>query len=89
MTIKEFRLLPFDKKCSFVTFRGRHLAKRSFGRSKVYLFQLEKFFAEIWCNSTTNKVHGVNAFDSIKGLDIYLEKIGINEIQKVLGPESS
>ncbi len=82
--LNKFHEMAFEEKCNLITFSGTYLTSKDFGKDKVYLFYLNGFFAEIWYNIEKSKVHGVNAFTSNRGLEVYCDEIEIDELKSVL-----
>jgi len=82
--IKEFSKLNFEKQCTAITFKGSLLIKKDFGMHKAYLFSLGSFFVEIWFNGSKNEIHGINSFEAVRGLDMYIEDVEISEVISIL-----
>ncbi|MEO1051925.1 MAG: hypothetical protein AAFX87_14940 [Bacteroidota bacterium] len=84
VTLDDFRLLPFEKKCEFVTFCGSYLAQTDMGNEKYYLYHLEDFYVEVCFDSSTNRVFSIQAFTDIARLDAYLEHVELSEIMNLI-----
>jgi hypothetical protein len=79
-TLQDFRVMPFEKKCDLITFRGSYLTQRMLGDCKVFLYHASEFFVEVFYSPKYQKVLMINAFDKSIGLDPYLDKISIGEL---------
>ena len=75
VSIHDFRVMTFDKKCDLVTHYGHYLAHRILGDCKVFLYHADGFFVEVFYSSKYQKVLMINAFDQALGLEPYLESI--------------
>jgi hypothetical protein len=80
LTLTDFRVMSFEKKCDIVTFSGNYLVHRTLGDCKVFLYHAEKFYIEVFYSPRHAKVLMINAFESANGLDPYLDKISLAEI---------
>lgn len=80
ISLDNFRVMPFEKKCDVITFHGNYLIHRTLGECKVFLYHANHFFIEVFFSTTHQKVLMINAFDNSMGLEPYLDKISLNEI---------
>ena len=80
LTLDDFRTMPFEKKCDVITFQGNYLIHRVIGECKVFLYHTNEFFIEVFFSTTHQKVLMINAFDNPKGLDAYLDKISLADL---------
>jgi hypothetical protein len=80
LTLQNFRVMPFEKKCDVITFNGNYLAQRTLADCKVFLYYTEGFFIEVFYSSKYQKVLMINAFEKTIGLDPYLDKISLAEL---------
>lgn len=80
MTIKDFNQLTFERKCDFVTLFGTHLVSKSVGDNISHVYQLGNFFVEMWYDDQESQLLGINAIESMKALDMYLDEISIVDI---------
>ena len=78
VSINDFRVMAFEKKCDLVTHYGQYLSHRILGDCKVFLYHADAFFVEVFYSSKYQKVLMINAFDHSMGLDPYLELISIS-----------
>lgn len=82
INISEFRVMPFEKKCDVVTYFGQYLAHRFLGECKVFLYNTDDFFIEVYYSSKYQKVLMINAFEQDAGLEPYLEIISLSDLEK-------
>lgn len=80
LTLDDFRVMPFEKKCDVITFYGNYLLQRSLTDCKVFLYFTEGFFIEVFYSPRHQKVLMINAFDKSIGLDPYLDKISLADL---------
>ena len=76
-TLQDFRIMPFEKKCDHITFRGSFLTQRTLGDCKVFLYHTNHFFVEVFYSPKHQKLLMINAFDKSTGLEPYLDKISL------------
>jgi hypothetical protein len=76
-TLQDFRIMPFEKKCDHITFRGSFLTQRTLGECKVFLYHTNHFFVEVFYSPKHQKVLMINAFDKASGLEPYLDNISL------------
>ncbi len=76
-TLQDFRVMPFEKKCDLITFKGSYLTQRMLGDCKVFLYYASEFYIEVFYSPKHQKVLMINAFDKPIGLDPYLETISL------------
>jgi hypothetical protein len=79
-TLQDFRVMPFEKKCDVITFRGNYLTQRVLGDCKVFLYHAGHFFIEVFYSPKHQKVLMINAFDKSIGLEPYLDKISLDDL---------
>lgn len=77
VSIHDFRVMPFEKKCDLVTHYGQYLTHRILVDCKVFLYYADDFFVEVFYSAKYQKVLMINAFDQTLGLEPYLESISI------------
>jgi hypothetical protein len=80
VTLQDFRVMPFEKKCDLITFKGSYLAQRILGDCKVFLYHTHEFFVEVFYSPKHQKVLMINAFEKVSGLNPYLDDISIAEL---------
>jgi len=80
MTLTDFRVMPFEKKCDVITFNGNYLAHRTLGECRVFLYHAEEFYIEVFYSPKHSKVLMINAFENVIGLQPYLDKISLADL---------
>ena len=80
LTLDNFRIMPFEKKCDVITFQGNYLMQRTLSDCKVFLYYTEGFFVEVFYSPKYQKVLMINAFDRTTGLKPYLDKISLDDL---------
>ena len=80
ISITDFRVMPFEKKCDVITFTCDYLLMRMAGECKVFLYYSNEFYIEVFYSPKNSKVLMINAFDKSIGLDPYLESIGLSDL---------
>ena len=80
LTLDDFRVMPFEKKCDVITFQGSYLLQRTLGDCKVFLYSFEGFYIEVFYTPKYQKVLMINAFDKSIGLEPYLETISLEDL---------
>ena len=80
LTLTDFRVMPFEKKCDLITFTGNYLAHRTLGECKVFLYYAEGFYIEVFYSPRYQKVLMINAFEKAIGLDPYLDNISLDDL---------
>lgn len=80
LSLYDFRVMPFEKKCDVITFQGNYLIHRTLGECKVFLYHTNGFFVEVFFSTAHQKVLMINAFDTVLGLHPYLDKISLEDI---------
>ena len=82
MSISEFRVMPFERKCDIVTYQGQFLMDRFLGDSKVFLYHAADFFVEVFYSPKHQRVLMINAFDQVIGLEPYLDRISLTDADR-------
>jgi hypothetical protein len=80
MKLSDFFLLNEEEKKYIVLHQGILLAKRSNENKMVFLFQLENYYVETFCNPGSKKIEEFRVFDNTRSLQPYLDAISINEL---------
>jgi hypothetical protein len=83
LTLQDFRIMPFDKKCDVITFNGNYLAQRNLADCKVFLYFTDGFFIEVYYSPVAKKVMMINGFEKSIGLAPYLDKISLEDLTLV------
>jgi hypothetical protein len=82
VSINEFRVMPFERKCDLVTYQGQFLIDRFLGDCKVFLYYADDFFIEVFYSPKHQRVLMINAFDQPIGLEPYLDKISLADADR-------
>ena len=80
MKLSDFILLNVEEKKLTVLHEGILVAKRKFDNSTVFLFQLESYYVETYCNNANKAVEEFLIFHNTMLLHPYLETIPINDL---------
>ncbi len=80
MKLSEFILLDENEKASTVLHNGILVGKRKNELLVVFLFQLENYYVETYCNLLNKDVLEFTAFNNTQNLAPYLESISIDEL---------
>lgn len=80
MKLSDFILLDEEKKTSTVLHMGVLVGKRREPSCMVFLFQLNGYYVETWCNAASKKVEEFRVFDSTELLQPYLDAISIRNL---------
>jgi hypothetical protein len=80
MKLSDFILLNEDQKKLAVLHDGILVAKRIIPNYMVFLFQLESYYVETFCNRQNKAVEEFRVFDSVKPLNPYLDSIPIESL---------
>jgi hypothetical protein len=80
-TLYQFNALSDTNKIALLEDNGAYLdLSRIEGVYKVGLFALGSFYVEVFYNKQSDHIQKLNAFSSLKRLDVYLELISIRDI---------
>ncbi|QEC66950.1 hypothetical protein FRZ67_06425 [Panacibacter ginsenosidivorans] len=80
MKLSEFILLNEADKKKSVMQEGVLLAKRTYPDSIVFLFQLENYYIETYCNTANKVIEEYRVLPGIDALRPYLEAIPIDDL---------
>ncbi|MEQ9165065.1 MAG: hypothetical protein RLO12_02315 [Fulvivirga sp.] len=80
ISISDFQILPFDKKCDFITVFADYIVYRTEQDSKYYLYYMKDYFVEVCYCPSKGKVLGIHAFKNIDLADAYLDQIDISDL---------
>ncbi|UII33932.1 hypothetical protein LVD17_08900 [Fulvivirga ulvae] len=78
--LNDFQILPFDKKCDYITIFADYMIYRVEDEKKFYLYHVDSYFIEVCYAPYENKVMGIKAFTETADLDPYLNCISISEL---------
>jgi hypothetical protein len=80
MRLSDFILLEEEKKKLVVLHDGVLIAKRSNSLHMMFLFQLDTFYVETYCNLQNKAIEEYRVFDNTRSLTPYLELIPIADL---------
>lgn len=80
MKLSEFILLDEEMKKETVLHQGVLIGKRQVQSSMIFLFQLQNYYVETWCNFKNRSVQEYRIFDNTKSLAPYLAAISIDDL---------
>ena len=80
MKLSDFLVLGTEDKKLAVLHLGVLIAKRQQQASFIFLFQLDNFYVETWCNTGDKSIEEFRIFDHTRPLAPYLEQITIDEL---------
>jgi len=80
MKLSDFILLSEDQKKMTVLHQGVLVAKRNSFDCMVFLFQLESYYVETYCNRKHKNIQEFRVFDNTRQLRPYLETIPIDDL---------
>lgn len=84
MTLHQFCSLSLDVQERLLINNGTFLFDRKAVGMKVLLYQLSGFYVEVFYDTSTAKVSVVKSFTDVDGLEAYLYKIDISEVEAIL-----
>ncbi len=82
MKLSDFILLDEKEKTSVCLHMGILVAKRNFKHCMIFLFSMENYYVETFCNLKSNTVEEFRAFEGTALLEPYLKKISILDLLK-------
>ena len=80
MTLAQFNKLKIEEQQKAVLINGIFLGERKDPPLRMMLYDMEKFYVEVFFLSRYNKVAWFNGFQSTKKLEPYLQKIDVSSI---------
>lgn len=80
MRLSDFIVLKEEEKKLVVLHNGVLVGKRSNPDYMVFLFQLENYYVETFCNRHNKAVEEYRVFDGTGGLRPYLEMIPLDDL---------
>ena len=82
MELSDFIMLNAEEKKLVVLHEGVLIGKRKEPELIIFLFDLDKFYVETFCNTKTKEVSEYRVFAQTKLLQPYLENIPIDQLFK-------
>jgi hypothetical protein len=80
MKLSDFILLDEGKKKMVVLHEGILIGKRNKFDYLVFLFQMDNYYVETYCNLKNKAIEEYRVFDNTKLLKPYLEAISIDDL---------
>ncbi len=80
MKLSDFILLDEKKKTFAVLHQGILVGKRRLHDCMIFLFQLEGYYVETWCNAENKAIEEFRVFENTQLLQPYLENISLKGI---------
>ena len=77
MKLSDFILLNEGEKKSVVLHQGILVGKRRSRETQIFLFQLNSYYVETFCNVSSKAVEEYRIFDGTECLSPYLETISL------------
>jgi hypothetical protein len=82
MTPQEFAELPIKKKVNLVLSEGEEILDRIYMYYVVKLFTFKGLFIEIWYQQITNRIDRIQILEPDDVIQLYENKIDINDLFK-------
>lgn len=82
MRLSQFILLGEEEKKNAVLHEGILLAKRDTESCKIFLFGLDDYYVELFCNRQSKAVEEYRAFENTRLLSPYLKTISLDDLLK-------
>jgi len=80
ITLNDFQVLSFDKKCNFITVFGDYMLYRVEGDKKYYLYAMEGFYVEVCYLPKKGKVAEITPFIENTNLEAYADAVDISDL---------
>lgn len=80
MTLQQFSLLNEHEQFRNLLVRGVCIAERKTDEHLVLLFQLDRFYVEIYFGAHCDEITDVKLFDDLEELSPYLESVDISKV---------
>lgn len=80
MKLSDFILLNEDQKKGTLLHEGVLIGKRNSNDCLVFLFQLQNYYVESYCNIHSKSVEEFRAFTQLEPLHPYLEAIPLDDL---------
>ena len=78
MTLDEFTLLNEARQAEALLEHGIYLTDRLYKNFSIFLYQLDKFYVEVYHNLRYDIMQGMRCFEDDDALQPYLESIDIS-----------
>ena len=81
ISINEFEVASFEKKCELVTTQTNYLSSREDEEKKVYLYHTGEFFIEVFYSPLFKRVLLIRAFNDSNNLTPYVETVSLEDLK--------
>ena len=81
VSLEDFQYASFERKCDIVTSYSNYLMMRRLADAKIYLYQANGFFIEVYYSPKYKKVLMINAFEGAEALEPYLLEISLADLK--------
>lgn len=80
MRLSDFILLSEEKKKWTVLHEGVLVGKRNNSAQKIFLFQFDNYYVEMFCNPLNKAIEEFRVFDDTRPLLPYLQAIPLDDL---------
>jgi hypothetical protein len=80
MKLSDFLLLSLEQKGKIALHEGVLIGKRTTNTHLIFLFQIDRFYIELFCNLESRLMEEVRMFNETKPLSPYIETIPIDDL---------
>lgn len=80
ISIEDFKVASFEKKCDLITRDTDFIASRSLDEVKVYLYHTGEFFIEVYYSVRFKKVLRIKAFNEVDYLEPYAIEVSLGDL---------
>lgn len=80
ISINEFKVSSFEKKCDLITSYTEFIAVRTKEDTKTYLYHTGEFFVEVFYSTRYKKVLLIHAFNDAEPLVPYTEEVSLIDL---------
>ena len=77
ITKSKFEILDIDSKGEYVFQEGSYIGVRSYYNHLINLYSLYDFFVEVWYSPGENEIVKIEAIQSDKTLDLYINEMNM------------
>lgn len=81
ISIDDFKVASFEKKCDHVTSQTTYITSRCDEEKKIYLYHSGKFFIEVFYSPPLKRVLLIHAFNDLNNLLIYTESVSLEDLK--------
>jgi hypothetical protein len=80
MTLEDFQVASFEKKCGWITGNSSYLTCREYDKIKTYLYHTGDYFVEVHYSVKFKRVTRIGAFQDVESLWPYAETVSLDEL---------